>query len=530
MMDVCVSVLDISFLAMLLYLIHFYTSPQQSTFKNIFLFTFINKYPVLPIIIFFILFSVKNIFGFIVFRNQFKFVYKVASRLSKRNMELYLRGDFNDYVSIDSSVHVRKIGQHPIEFGFYILAGLQQIISQSILISITTIAILIYNPVLFPLLLLILTPPVILTGFIFKKRISRVRQTAKHINEKVLQNLQEAISGFVESNIYNRKNFFINRYYSRQSTFNNFQAEQQSMQNMPSRLMEVFAIFGLVILILLNYFTAKTNTIQVIILGAFIAAAYKIIPGIVKILNSAGQMKTFRFVIDALQKNNEAKIAEQSPDDISISSIEFKKVFFSYRDKSLLSDFSFCIEKGNIAAISGISGKGKTTVINLLLGFLNPSNGKIFISNIEANATERQHYWNRIAYVKQQPFFIHDTLLKNILFDDENYDTEKLNEIISLTGVDKIIAAHQEGLEYIIEENGKNISGGERQRIAFARALYKPSDLIILDESFTEMDEASEIKMIKHLQHLANKGKMIILITHNKNSFSYCNKIISLND
>ena len=241
-------------------------------------------------------------------------------------------------------------------------------------------------------------------------------------------------------------------------------------------------------------------------------------------------MKTFQFVIDALLENNEVKISESSVENISVSSIEFKNVFFSYKDESLLRDFSFCIQKGDIAGISGISGKGKTTVINLLLGFLNPLHGKIFINNIEASTTERKKYWNKIAYGKQQPFFIHDTLLKNILFDDENYDAEKLNEIILLTGVDKIIAAHPEGLQYIIEENGKNISGGERQRIVFARTLYKPSDLIILDESFTEMDEASEMKMIKHLQHLAAQGKIILLITHNKNSFSYCNKIISLND
>jgi hypothetical protein len=132
--DVLVSILDVSFLAMLLYLVHFYTTQQQSAIKNVFLFTILNKYPLLPIIIFVALFSIKNMFGFIVFRNQFRFVYQVASRLSHDNAALYLSGDFNDYVSVDSSVHIRKIGQHPIEFGFYILAGLQQIISQSIII------------------------------------------------------------------------------------------------------------------------------------------------------------------------------------------------------------------------------------------------------------------------------------------------------------------------------------------------------------------------------------------------------------
>ncbi|HEX4372974.1 MAG TPA: ABC transporter ATP-binding protein [Puia sp.] len=527
--DIFFSVLDITFLAILLYLVHFYTSQQQVTIKNAFLFTLINKYPFLPIIIFLVFFSIKNMFGFIVFRDQFRFVYQVASRLSRDNAARYLSGNFNDYVSLDSSVHIRKIGQHPIEFGFYILGGLQQIISQSILISITVIAILIYNPVLFPLLLLVLTPPVILSGILFKKKIQSIRKIAKNINEKVLQNLHEAISGFVESNIYDRKDFFISRYYKQQATSNYFQAEQQSMQNMPGRMMEIFAILGFAILIVINSFTAKTNIIQITTLGAFLAAAYKIIPGIVKILNSAGQMKTFSFVTDALLKNiSHEKIKNSIHSTDPISSIALKNIFFNYYDRSILNNFSLNIEKGEIAGIGGSSGKGKTTIINLLLGFLDPSAGEIYINNAKANLQERQKFWNKIAYAKQQSFFIHDTLLKNILLDDEKYDAQKLNEIISITGADKIINAHAEGLQYIIEENGKNISGGERQRIVFARTLYKEADLIILDEPFTELDETSELNMIRHLQQLAKKGKMIILITHNKKSFDHCNKIISL--
>jgi ABC-type bacteriocin/lantibiotic exporter with double-glycine peptidase domain len=527
--DVFFSVLDISFLAVLLYLVHFYTTQQQVTIKNAFLFTLINKYPFLPIMIFLVFFSIKNMFGFVVFRDQFRFLYQVASRLSCDNAARYLSGNFNDYVSVDSSVHIRKIGQHPIEFGFYVLGGLQQITSQSILISITIIAILIYNPVLFPLLLLILTPPVILTGILFKKKIQNIRKIAKNINEKVLQNLHEAISGFVESNIYDRKDFFIHRYYKQQATSNYFQAEQQSMQNMPGRMMEIFAILGFAILVFINSFTAKTNIIQITTLGAFLAAAYKIIPGIVKILNSAGQMKTFSFVTDALLKNiAHEKIKTFTQSANTISSISFKNISFNYNDRSILNNFSLNIEKGDVAGIGGSSGKGKTTIINLLLGFLDLSAGEIYINNTKANLQERQQFWNKIAYAKQQPFFIHDTLLKNILLDDEKYDGQKLNEIISLTGVDKIVNAHAENLQYIIEENGKNISGGERQRIVFARTLYKEADLIILDEPFTELDETSEIKMIKHLLQLAKQGKMIILITHNKKSFDHCNKIISL--
>jgi ABC-type multidrug transport system fused ATPase/permease subunit len=530
MLDVLVSLLDISFLAMLLYLVHFYTARQPVAVKNIFLFAFLDKHPLVPIIIFFVLFSIKNMFGFNVFRNQFRYVYQVASRLSRKNMELYFSGSFNDYVSIDSSVHIRKIGQYPIEFGYYILGGLQQIISQSILICITITAVLIYNPVLFPLLLIILAPPIILIGILLKKKIHRLRKTAKTINEKTQQSLYEAIAGFIESNVNSRQHFFVDRYYSRQATLNDFFAEQQSINNMPSRLIEVFAIFGLVVLILINSLTAKASTIEVITIGAFIAAAYKIIPGIVKILNSTGQMKTFGFAIDVLLKNSAIKTTKSIFNNAPISSLAFNNVFFNYTDEPVLSNFSLAIKKGDITGISGMSGKGKTTIINLLLGFLEPQRGKILINNAETTSVERQRYWNKIAYDKQQPFFIHDSIKNNILLSENTYDTDKLNTIIKITGLYDLIEQYPEGLDTIITENGKNISGGQRQRIMLARALYKDADLIILDEPFSELDKASENIMLNYFRNLAQTGKIIILITHHKESLTFCNKIISLDE
>ena len=95
--------------------------------------------------------------------------------------------------------------------------------------------------------------------------------------------------------------------------------------------------------------------------------------------------------------------------------------------------------------------------------------------------------------------------------------------------LEALIGQFAEGLKKVVSENGKNISGGQRQRIAIARALYKDADLIILDEPFNELDEASSILLLHYFKAMAEEGKMIILITHEQKSLSSCNKIISLN-
>lgn len=527
LLDILVSLLDIAFLATLLWIIQFYTHPTtEMHLPN----AFLHKYLLLPIIVFFILFSVKNFFGFRIFRLQLKFVYGVASRLSQKNVLNYLNSSYSDYVNIDSSVHIRRISQQPIEFCHYVLAGLQQIVSQSILILITVVAILAYDPILFPMLLAILTPPVVFIAFLMKKKLNTIRKTAKPVSEKTIQYLKEALSGFIESNMYDSKSFFANRYHSLQSRFNDFLSEQQAVQNMPSRLIEVFAILGLLILILIHSFTANINSISIVTIGAFMAAAYKIIPGIVKILSCTGQIKTYEFTITDLLKDNPVPPDRNIQSDSVLQSVSFKNISFSFQNKVVLNDFSFTLSKGDFMGLSGISGKGKTTLINVLLGFLEPGSGSVLMNNLYLKTRERQHFRKRISYAKQQPLLIYDSILKNITLNEKPVDFQKTEEVIRVTGLSEMITNYPEGFNKVITENGKNLSGGQRQRLMMARALYKSFDLLILDEPFSELDRDSENCLLNYLNELALAGKMILLITHNKESLSFCNKIISLDE
>jgi ABC-type multidrug transport system fused ATPase/permease subunit len=423
-------------------------------------------------------------------------------------------------------VHIHKISQQPIEFGHHVLAGFQQIVGQSILIILTTTAILIYSPVLFLLLFLILTPPIIIISLLIKRKTKAIRSSAKPFKEKSVQHLQEALSGYVESNIFQRNDFFVDRYIKYQAGFNNFLSQQLVLQNLPSRFMEVFALFGLLALIFLNFYSNNSGTIQFVTIGAFMAAAYKIIPGTVKILNSTGQIKTFGYTITNLQPHQPKTITERKESGIEIKTVSMKNIFFNYKGEKLLQNFSMEMGKGDMLGITAVSGKGKTTVINLILGFLDAHSGTICINDKDCTASERQQYWKKIAYIKQDPFLIHDIILANIVLD-ESYDTNRLEEAVKATGVDVLASEYPLGLNSIITENGKNISGGQRQRIAMARALYKDADLFILDEPFNELDRESENKLLGHCKKLAADGKLVILITHNKGSLSFCNKIIS---
>lgn len=529
--DLVIGMLDIAFLGALLFVLNLYTKntiPAKISFLPQVL---LNPGSLLLIVVFFILFSIKNLFGYIGLKSQHHFFYNVASRLSKRNILNYLSDDYSRFVSIDSSVQIRRISQQPIEFSHYILTNFQQIVSQVILIFFTVCAILFYHPTLFLLLFVLLLPPVVLLGWYLRKKLKDVRSHIKITSEKTLQHLHESLAGYVESSIYHKEEFFTDRYSGYQDKLNENIATQQTLQSLPSRLVEIFAVLGFLILVIINKLSADAPAINMLTIGVFMAAAYKIIPGIVKILNSSGQMKTYQFTLtDLLTTERKASPVNVEKTSTAIKLISYEKVHFKYRDQDILHGLSFEIIPGDFVGISGNSGKGKTTIINLLLGFLKPDCGNICINNKISDTDERALYRSRISYVKQQPFFINDTILKNITLSEYDHFPNKLKEAISISGVDRLLEKYPEGLEKIINENGKNISGGQRQRVMLARALYHDFDLLILDEPFSEMDNISENEILKQLQVLAKQGKMILFITHNKASLLFCNKIISVDE
>jgi ABC-type transport system involved in cytochrome bd biosynthesis fused ATPase/permease subunit len=462
--------------------------------------------PVISIAVFVIFFGIKNWLGFVISRAQYKFIGKIAVRVSETSLFKFQQARFNEFINTDSSVHIRQIAFQPFEFSQYILSGIQQIITQLSLVIVAIVAILLYDTKIFLLLLVILLPPVILVSYFIKQRLTAAKKHIQENNQKSFQYLLDALKGYVESNIYDRNDFFLERFINARQKFSKHLFDSLALQSMPARIIEIFAVLGLFILIVIAKWTGNNDHETLITIGAFMAAAYKIIPGIVKIINISGQMKAYEFpLINPGEFKQTNKVATLTKTIQDIQSVEFRLV-----------------------GITGESGKGKTTIFNIVLGFLTVSKGEVIINGVTVSSPEIKNYWPYFSYVRQQKFFIHDTLLKNISLAEQEYNKDDLQYALYNSGLEKAISIFPEGLEKLITENGKNISGGQQQRIAIARALYKNASFVLLDEPFNELDEEATRLLLEHFRELALTGKAVIMITHDKKSLSYCNKIISL--
>jgi ABC-type multidrug transport system fused ATPase/permease subunit len=528
--DIIISALDIAFLGLTILVINFYVKNSALPYTSWFPDSLNNQNSILLIALFFILFGIKNIVAWWVASAQYRFVYNVAARLSEKGIRQYLKKGYLNFVNIDSSVYIRKISQQPIEFSHYILTNFQQIISQSVLVMFALGVIVWYHATLFLLLFILLMPAVALLGWVLKKRYDSVRRNIKQTSADTIKNLKEALSGYIESHIYDKDDFFVDRYYCQQKQLNHYIRTQQSLQYLPSRLIEIFAVLGFFILILINKLSVNTPAIDLLTISIFLAAAYKIIPGIVKIINSAGQMKTYEFVLDDLLKDSQVKDGTIVKRSGQIRTLSIEKVHYKYNGRSVLNGICLEINPGDFVGLSADSGRGKTTLMHILLGFIEQEDGIVRINKQINTANDRLAWHNRISYIKQQPFLLHDTIRNNITLEEKDWDDGRLKEAISTCGLCSLINQYDEGLDRIITENGKNVSGGQRQRIMLARALYHDFDLLIMDEPFGEMDQQSENEILKSLKQLAHDGKMILFITHNKAGLSFCNKIVSLDD
>jgi len=530
-LNLLIGVLDVGFLACLLFMVQLYSGGAYAGRLSFLPGRVINAHSLWPPGVFFFLFALKNLASFLVFRAQCHFRYAVSLRISRHNLLAYLEGSYDDYVHADSAMHISQINLQPVEFSQHVMEGLQQSVSEWAMIVLTVTAILLFNAKIFMLLLLLLLPPVVIAAWLTRRQLLTAKANIAGNREISMQRLKESIGGYVESNVYGREGFFTDRYYRSQKLQNKYLSALQVIQGMPTRLAEVFAVFGFLTLISIHHFAAKGQGEGFVTVGAFLAAAYKIIPGIARILNLHGQIRAYSYTLhDLVKKKKRNGGVRQDEATGGIASIAFRHVSFRYEQQYILKDLTLRIQAGGMVGIEGHSGRGKTTLLNILLGFLTPESGEVLFNDRPLNRAERYQWWKRISYVKQQPFILHDTLLTNITMEETEYDEARLRHVIYVSGLQPLIETWPLGVRTWISENGKNISGGQRQRIMVARALYKEADVFILDEPFSEMDEASEERLLGYFRQLTAEGKIVILITHNQKSLSYCDRVIVLGE
>jgi ABC-type multidrug transport system fused ATPase/permease subunit len=384
---------------------------------------------------------------------------------------------------------------------------------------------------LFALLMLFI--PNIVLLFVTRIKIRTFISKIHSSQPSFVKSIQEALFSIKESRIYNLSTFFIEQ-IKKNVTKLEYNNRWLNLSSLSLKIfLELTVVIIIIFIILFNFELQISSDKFLFYLSILFVAIYRLMPS-VNIINSliiklALRKKSFinlrnflkyKFIVN--KKSEFKKIKMQKNSYFNISNLSFK---YQNRNDYLLKNINYKKKLPIFLGILGPSGSGKSTLIDLIMGLVKPTNGGVYINNKNVFSLGKR-WMSNISYVGQNIFLLDDSIKNNITFGEEEFDQELFSKVIKVVKLDKFIKSLPEKEFSIIGENGKFVSGGQVQRIAIARALYKNKPILILDEATNSIDLNTEKKIISNIKKL-NKS-IFIFITHQMSSYGKKNSHLKI--
>ena len=480
----------------------------------------------------------KNIFVFLVNYLRIRLFVNIQLRLIKSLYDNYMSKNHLFHIQTHSSTLVRNVLTETKLFLKKNVTLFIDFLSNSVVL----IGLLIISlNVKFTETIIILSI-LIFFGFIyfsFLKRIfTQLGEKRIILDAKLYKFIRESLEGYREIKIYGVDKFFKENFLSKLFKRENVGKKISIFATVPKHLLEILIIvfFSIVIIFFLNNY--NQNLTKVIPdIGIISVILIRLYPAVSKLIYDAQTLRishpTIQLLHDQINNLKEYDIKDTKNDAIKINfnhHIEFKNVSFKYpkREQLIFENVNIKFEKGKTFGIIGQSGSGKSTFLDLLTSFINPTVGSISVDDVEILS---QKVWmNKISYVSQNVFILDDTIKNNIIFGDTiNFNENLFLESLKLSNSLDFINNLKDGYETIVGEDGSQLSGGQKQRINIARAIYKKSEIIIFDEATSALDKENENLIFNSIGNLMGK-KTLFIVTHKGELIERCNIKLEIKD
>jgi ABC-type multidrug transport system fused ATPase/permease subunit len=465
-----------------------------------------------------------------------RFSFDLYDKITTSTLKVYLCKSLSFHSSHNTSEMIRDIKINAFQYTRFIIFSMLTIVSETIVFAIIFFAMVFYNVNLFLLVMVSIIPVVFVFYKQVKNKLKTLGKTEGEIDAVLYENLLVSISGFVDINIYNKHQRFIDVYHATSRKLSNNLSKSYIYGLMPAKIIELSAVIGVLAMLFYSIIEASSSGLILTSISVYIAAAYRLMPSINKILNSFMLLKQYSHLFETIK---EIKYLPEK-EGLKINKMQFKKsielksIDYSYKDigKKAIDNLSINFPKGKSVGIIGRSGSGKTTLINILLRFYYEESGGIFVDGEKLTIENEDSWRNLIGYVKQDVFIMDGTIAQNIAFELDNklINSEKLKYAIRIASLYSFIDALPEKENTRVGENGALLSGGQRQRIAIARALYNDSEILIFDEATSALDIETEKEIADAISKLEQENKTLIIIAHRYTTLKECDVIYQMEE
>lgn len=485
-----------------------------------------------------LIFIVKNAFLYFVTYAQYRFVFNKQVALGTRLLHIYMEQPYTFHLARNTAELLRNINIGvPTVIG-QIMINLFLFISETLVI----ISILIVLAIADPWSTLAVTIFIGGSTYIIYRRVKREIDKYGKLkpiyDTEMIKWVNQGLGSIKETKVLGREEYFTNRYCQEGAKSARTSLLSQLASAFPRYFIETITVFGMLIIIAINIWQGKTLSSIISILGLFTMAAFRLMPSMTRIFTAMGSMRFGLPVLeyiykDVLLESSSKRLYENKKNDIvfkKFNEICISNLNYRYPDTNdlVLENINLNIKHGTSTAIIGSSGAGKTTLIDIILGLLQPEVGDIKVDG-RSIYNDLETWQHQIGYVPQSIYLLDDTIRKNIAMGipDEIIDEKRIIYSLGVSQLDKFVDELPDKLDTMVGELGVRLSGGQKQRIGIARAIYHDPAILIMDEATSALDTETERYVTDAIEHLG-KEKTIIVIAHRLSTIEKCDMTYTL--
>lgn len=517
------------------------TNELLNYFYTMFGFTTVEGYLSAIAIMICFVYLFKNIYLTYMQNTMLSFSYKTRMNLATRLLTTYMSQPYTFHLGKNIAELQRNLQYDTNQFMLLVNAALQ-LLAECAVIGCLGIYLFRTSHSITIVIMVLLAICVGLFFIISKKVSTRLGRENEENNARLYQWINQSLGGIKEVKVLNREGFFVNSYKKVYKRLIKGAKNNEILAAVPKYIVETVCMIGMLIAIIIKMYYGR-NDFQafVVQLSAFAVAAFRLLPSVGKVnayINSIMYSKSsLDLIYRDLKEIENCKMLDfkegNKVEKWSLKDkIELKDIAYHYPDseKLVLSDVSFSIKRGETVALIGSSGAGKTTLADILLGLLQPVEGKILVDG--KNIKDNMDAWHRmLGYIPQTIYLSDDTIRNNIAFGirAEDIDDTAINEALRKAQLYDFVQTLDKGLDTFVGDRGVRLSGGQRQRIGIARALYYNPEILILDEATSALDNDTETAVMEAIESL--KGmKTMVIIAHRLTTLKNADVIYEVGD
>lgn len=481
-----------------------------------------------------VIYVAKSFFVFWATKLQQNFSTSVAVRIAQTTFLKYLRQPYEFHLERNSATLIANVDNARS----IVSGGLDPILLLLTdgIVSLGLFTLLVYvEPVGTILVITLFGVFGLLIRSITKGPISRWGELRKFHSREVFRHMQQGLGAVKEIKIMGREQQFLDAHQKHLELRMEMDRRYTTMQSIPRLSFESLAMVGLGAVVVVMVASSKPLTDIMPTLGLFAATAFRVIPSIGRMLASIQTISYSTPIAATIFRD--VGLAEEYVESVREdrnfqSYLEFRRVNFGYAGSkfSVLKEVSFFINRGEAVGIVGSSGAGKSTLIDIVLGLLTPTSGKVFVDGQDMTVCRR--WWqDQIGYVPQDIYLIDDTLRNNIAFGvpEIEIDEVAVQQAVDAAQLNAFVDSLPAGLGTVVGERGVRLSGGQCQRIGIARALYHNPSVLVLDEATSALDSETEAGVMEAVRKLFGE-KTVLIIAHRTSTVAHCDRIFRFHD